>query len=243
MARSIYPAIVQSLRADIRGGVYPFQSLLPTEAQLCERFGCSHSAVRRALQELAAKGYVQARQGRGVTVIWKPERDETAGFATGGLETFPEMCAARGLEPKTELLAFERIAASEAFAQESGFEPGTPLVHMRRLRIASGTPASVEDTYTAETEIPGITPEIAVSGTYNYIENELGIEILTSLRTFALEAASADDARLLNVEPGSYLARVVSRTFCSTGAQFELIYSRQHPDFFSARVVVTRPKR
>lgn len=242
MARSIYPRIVQTLRGEIRSGAYPFQSLLPTEEQLCERFGCSHAAVRRALQELAAAGYVQARQGRGVTVIWRPERDETAGYATGGLETFPEICAARGLEPKTELIVFEHLLADEDVLPESGFAEGTPLVHMRRLRIADGVPVAVEDTFTSEREIPGITEEIALSGTYAYIEGALGIEILTSRRTFSMVRADADDARLLALPAGSYIARVESHTFCSTGAQFEVILSRQIPEFFSARVVVTRPK-
>lgn len=242
MARSIYPQIAQTLCEEIRSGAYSFQSLLPTEDQLCERFNCSHAAVRRALQELAATGYVQPRQGRGVTVIWQPERVETAGYATGGLETFPETCAARGLTPKTKLLVFERLLADEQVLPGSGFAEGTPLVHMRRLRIADSTPVAVEDTYTSEHEIPGITEKIALTGTYAYIEGNLGIEILTSRRTFSMERASAEDAHLLSLPEDSHIARIESHTFCSTGAQFEVIFARQVPEFFSARVVVTRPK-
>lgn len=243
MAHSIYPVIYQRLRAEIRSGELPFQTLLPTEAELCERFGCSHSAVRRALRELADAGYVQPRQGRGVTVIWRPERGGSQGYATGGLETFPEICAARGLAPETRLLAFEHVIATGELAATTGFAEGAPLVRTVRLRVADGVPVAIEDTLTSESEVPGLTPEIAVSGTYAYIEGELGLEILTSRRVITMEPAGERDAGLLGVEPGSHVARIVSHTFSSSGAQFQVIDARQRPEFFSARLVVTRPPR
>ena len=242
MAASIYPAIYQELRNEIRSGAHPFQSLLPTEAELCARFGCGHSPVRRALQELAADGYVQARQGRGVTVIWQPEREESAGYATGGLETFPETCAARGLAPETKLLTFEHVTASEELSARTGFAPGTPLVRLCRLRVADGVPVAVEDTLTSEVEVPGLTPEIAVAGTYAHIEGTLGMEILTARRVITMEPADEKDAELLSVAPGSHVARIVSHTFSSSGTQFEVIDARQRPEFFSVRLAVTRPK-
>lgn len=240
VARSIYPAIYRTLRGEIRSGAHPFQSLLPTEAELCARFGCSHSAVRRAIAELAANGYVQPRQGRGVTVIWQPERRGAEGYATGGLETFPEICAERGLVPETRLLAFERVTSAEGVAERTGFPEGTPLVHMRRLRVADGVPVAVEDTHTSELEVPGLTPEIAVSGTYAHIEGTLGLQVLTSRRTITMEPVGEADAALLGVGAGTYAARIVSHTFSSTGAQFEHIDALQLPGFFSARLVVTR---
>lgn len=242
VAKTIYPVIYQSLRDEIRSGTHPFQSLLPTEAELCARFGCGHSPVRRALGELAADGYVQPRQGRGVTVIWQPEREESAGYATGGLETFSETCAARGLVPETRLLAFEHVTADEGLATRTGFAPGTPLVRMRRLRVADGAPVAVEDTLASEDEVPGLTPEIAVAGTYAHIEGTLGMEILTARRVITMEPAGEKDAELLGVAPGSHVARIVSHTFSSSGTQFEVIDARQRPEFFSARLTVSRPR-
>ena len=102
---------------------------------------------------------------------------------------------------------------------------------------------AVEETYTSELEVPGITPEIAITGTYAHIEGTLGIEILTSKRTITMRKAGATDGELLSLDPNTYLAFVESHTFASTGNQFEVIYSRQHPEFFSARVLATRPSR
>lgn len=137
----------------------------------------------------------------------------------------------------------ERLFADERLAASTGFTPGTPLVHLLRLRIASGKPVAVEENYTSETEVAGITPEIAVSGTYRHIEQTLGMEILTSKRTLSMRRAGVQDGALLNLDPLTYIALVESHTFASTGNQFEVIYSHQHPEFFSARILATRPHR
>lgn len=242
--RSVYRTIYDSLRAGIFDGTYPYQTLLPTEAELCRRFGCSHSTVRRALGELARDGLVQARQGRGVSVIWLGGAKEEAarGYATGGLETFPELCAERGLTPATELLGFDRITVDEVLSQASGFSAGTPVVRMVRLRRADGEPVALETTYTSELEVPGITPDIARAGTYGYIEGVLKIEILTCKRTITMTRPDEHDRAHLGLGDDAYVARIKSHTFCSSGNQFEYIVTHQTPAFFSAHIVATRQK-
>ena len=240
--RSVYRAIYDSIRSDILDGTYPYLSLLPTEAELCQRFDCSHSTVRRALGELAQGGYVQARQGRGVSVIWLggSKEEEARGYATGSLETFPEVCARRGFEPATELVAFDRAVVDDALADTSGFAVGTPVVRMVRLRRADGVAVALETTYTSEVEVPGITPAIAQAGTYGYIEGELGIKILTSKRTITMARADERDRMLLGLDDNAYVAHIESHTFCSSGNQFEYIVTHQTPAFFSAHIVATR---
>lgn len=242
MVKSIFRNIYNGIRDGIMDGTYPFQTLLPTEAALCEQFGCSHSTVRRALLELAQDGYVQPRQGRGVTVIWRPVPDEARGYATGGIETFKEMCAERGLTPHTELLGFDRLIADETLAEQTGLPLGSDIVRMERLRYANGKPVAHEFTCQLADEIPGLTPEIAISSTYAYIEQTLGLQILTSKRTITLEAVNETLAKHLDVPVGTYVARVESHAFDSNGVMFEHILTRQHPDFFSARIIGTRPQ-
>lgn len=240
MVKSIYRTIYNGIRDDIVNGVYPFQSLLPTEAELCERFCCSHSTVRRALLELAQDGYVQPRQGRGVTVIWRPVPNAARGYATGGIETFQEICDARGLEPRTELLGFEHLVIDEEMAAATELPLGSEAVLMERMRYADGKTVAHELTYQLADEIPGLTPEIAISGTYAYIEQVLGLQIVTGKRIIMLEAASETIAAHLDIPTGTYVARVDSHAFDSNGVMFEYILTRQHPSFFSARIIGTR---
>lgn len=65
-------AISASLKREIRDGVYPPGSRLPTEADLCERFGVSRPTVRAAVKELDVLGLVHTRHGVGTFVSERP---------------------------------------------------------------------------------------------------------------------------------------------------------------------------
>ncbi|MCI7218441.1 GntR family transcriptional regulator, partial [Parafannyhessea umbonata] len=57
--RAVYGQIYEDLLAQIESGEYPYQGFIPSEAELCERYQCSHNTARRAVRLLAQEGYVQ----------------------------------------------------------------------------------------------------------------------------------------------------------------------------------------
>ena len=56
------------LTKEILSGVYGTDGRLPTEHQLCERFGLSRTPVTHALTDLAAEGVVLRRRRHGTFV-------------------------------------------------------------------------------------------------------------------------------------------------------------------------------
>jgi DNA-binding GntR family transcriptional regulator len=64
-----YSSVAHALRAEIGAGEYPVGIKLPTEFDLCRRFGVSRSTIRQALAELESAGLVRRRQGSGTTVV------------------------------------------------------------------------------------------------------------------------------------------------------------------------------
>lgn len=62
-------AVYQALARQITEGVYPPGSRLPSEKELCHRFGASRSPVRKALERLAVENRVRSRQGSGTHVL------------------------------------------------------------------------------------------------------------------------------------------------------------------------------
>src|SRR5271170_3397701 len=53
------------LHDEIDRGVIAAGEALPTEQTLCDQFGVSRITVRRALADLAERGYIERRQGVG----------------------------------------------------------------------------------------------------------------------------------------------------------------------------------
>lgn len=65
--------MTQELGRAIVCGEYSRDESLPTEAELCEQFGVSRSAVREAVKMLSAKGLITSRPRQGIRIL--PEED------------------------------------------------------------------------------------------------------------------------------------------------------------------------
>lgn len=64
--------VAQILRAEIASGRLASGGRLPTEHELCARFGVSRPAIREAIAQLKYDGLVASRQGSGATITGTP---------------------------------------------------------------------------------------------------------------------------------------------------------------------------
>ncbi|GGD51758.1 FadR/GntR family transcriptional regulator [Lacimicrobium alkaliphilum] len=60
--------VTNELGRAIVSGEYSIESGLPTEAQLCDEYGISRTAIREAVKMLAAKGLISSRPRQGIRV-------------------------------------------------------------------------------------------------------------------------------------------------------------------------------
>ena len=240
MPKAKYEGIYHSIKKRIEAQDYPYQSLLPSENILIEEYACSRNTVRRALAELVADGYVQTMQGRGVRVIYQPVEKTT--FTIGGIETFQETARRNHLHAVTKVTKFETVIADECFAAKSGFSVGDELWSIERVRYLDGKALILDVNYFLKEFVPGLTPQIAASSIYDYIENTLGMQIITSKRRITVEHATARDEKLLDMDSYDCVAVVVNQTFNASGLLFEYTQSRHQPDYFCFQDIATRKK-
>ena len=240
MPKAKYEGIYRSIKKRIEAQDYPYQSLLPSENTLIAEYDCSRNTVRRALAELVADGYVQTMQGRGVRVIYQPVGKTT--FTIGGIETFQETARRNRLHAVTKVTKFETVIADECFAAKSGFSVGDELWSIERVRYLDGKALILDVNYFLKEFVPGLTPQIAASSIYDYIENTLGMQIITSKRRMTVEHATARDEKLLDMGTYGCVAVVVNQTFNATGLLFEYTQSRHQPDYFCFQDIATRKK-
>lgn len=240
MPKAKYEGIYRSIKKRIEAQDYPYQSLLPSENTLIEEYDCSRNTVRRAIAELIADGYVQAMQGRGVRVIYQPVGKTT--FTIGGIETFQETARRNHLRSVTKVMQFETIVADEQLATQSGFSVGDELWAVQRVRYLDGKALILDVNYFLKEFVPGLTEQIAAQSIYDYIENVLKMQIITSKRRITVEHATVRDEKLLDMDGYDCVAVVVNQTFNSDGMLFEYTQSRHHPDYFCFQDIATRKK-
>ncbi len=93
---TLHRAIYRELIHEIEEGVYRPGDRLPSEAQLCERFGASRITVAKAIQSLQLDGLVNRRAGSG-TYVQEPAPTERHQFGLlipqlGSTEIFEPIC-------------------------------------------------------------------------------------------------------------------------------------------------------
>jgi len=229
--KAIYYEIYENLRDRIEVGEFAYQSFIPSESTLVEEYGCAHNTLRKAISVLRLHGYVQPIQGKGVKVIWQPER--VANFVLGDIETFKEAAERNHINVSTKVRSFERIIADERIAQLTSFNVGDELYHFERVRYLEGQALIFDKNYFLASVLTDLTPEIVENSVFEYAEKVLGVHITTSKRTIAVEHVNADDREVLDLLEYNTVVEVVNHTFNEDGIMFECTFSRHRPDYFT----------
>lgn len=230
MPQEKYTRIHQVLKRRIEKGEYPAGQLLPSENTLIGQFHCSRNTLRRAIAELVREGYVQSRQGLGVYNIYHPM--EPVSYSMGVIESFRESAKRTGRKSDTKVILFEEVQADQEIARLTGFEAGTELFHLQRIHTISDKPMIFNVSYFRKDCMPQLTAKIAQGSIYQYLENKLGMSIVTSKRTITVEKMTELDQKWLDMGDYNCLAVVSNQTYNSNGIQFEFTQSRHHPTIF-----------
>jgi GntR family transcriptional regulator len=142
--KSFEPAYLQLaniLRAQIADGVFRPGDQLPSEAQLCSRYGISPMTVRRSINLLADQGVVSPAQGRGTFV--KALELSTAVFDLQELQHL----FSPGAGGSVKLLDVRVVSVDERTARKLSLPTGAPAIYIRRLFTRENAPVFYHRAY------------------------------------------------------------------------------------------------
>ena len=231
MPKAKYAEIYKDLKRRIETEEYEFQEMLPSENTLIQEYDCSRNTVRRAIADLVTDGYVQSMQGKGVLVIYQPALQTS--FTIGGIESFKESAVRNNLKSETKVLHFAELVVDQKISQKTGFNIGDEIYYLQRLHYLDGKALILNHNYFLKSVAVDLTVEIAEKSIYDYLENTLGVNIVTSRRIMTVEKMTQIDEKYLDLGDYNCMAVVSSQTYNSDGVMFEFTQSRHRPDYFS----------
>lgn len=213
---ALYQDLAVRLRRAISDGTYPPGSQLPSEHELARAHGLARSTVRRALGVLAEDGVIASHQGARRTVLAQPRRQSFS-----RLRSFSRWARSIGEQPGGRVELLEQRAATETQARELGLAAGDPLVYLVRVRLLTGVPVMIERTAYAERAGLRLSfVDLERESISDRLE-EHGIVFAHAEHTIDAVNATAEDARLLEIEPGHAILRERRRTTDPQGRPLE----------------------
>lgn len=214
--RPLYRRLVEALRAEIANRAVGDK--IDSEPKLAQRFGVSRFTVARAIEVLVEEGLVRRRQGSG-SFVAPPALVRAPSY----LSSFTEAVEAQGRTASHRLLNFGPAEWREGLPYPEDAE----LILMERLRLVDGAPAAIHRSFIDRKVANriGLTRGVAAApgfSLYRLFDRE-GLILERGVETLRARAATAGEARLLNIADSPVVMAVRRDTHGRDGALLDVV--------------------
>jgi DNA-binding GntR family transcriptional regulator len=198
-----YAQLVGILRRQIAAGVFRPGDRLPSEAQLCSRYGVSPMTVRRVVNILVDQGVVIAEQGRGTFV-----RPLELGTAVFDLDRLQHLFRGEG-RATVKLLEARITSATERTARKLAIESGERTVFIRRLIYQGGEPILLHREHViCDPTRPVVEAELEVTALYGLFSGGGESTLKRGDLTIDPTALTEEEASMLRADVGAAAFRL-----------------------------------
>ncbi|MBO0803396.1 MAG: GntR family transcriptional regulator [Nocardiopsaceae bacterium] len=222
----LYFQVAKKIEDAIADGTLPAGARLENEVALGGRLGLSRPTVRRAIQELVSKGLLVRQRGVGTQVVQRPlTRKVELTSLYDDLERGARL-------PSTRLLLHEVTRADDRVSQALSVPEQSPVLHIRRVRLADGAPLAVLENYLPGefTDVPaddlrsrGLYQVLRARGTYMSVAHQL----------IGARSATAEESELLQIDARGPVLTMDRTAFNSAGRPVEFGHHCYRPDLYS----------
>ncbi len=227
-ASPLYRQLMQRLRTDIAGGIYPAHSRIPSEQELCAAYQVSRVTVRKALAELTREGLLRRMQGKGTFVCAPRIRQDLR-----DVTSFHDACRLMGSVPGTKVVSAQIVPADEATRQQLLLQEDR-AVEIVRVRSADDLPVMLE-TNRFPLSYDSLLKEDLTGSLYALLEIR-GVEAAKGIHEISLCYATAAQARLLKIHPGDALLQLEQVIYDRNGAPLHTSHQVIRGDRFTFRI-------
>lgn len=202
-----YMVVAQALMRDIERGKFKVGSMLPTEMEICERFGISRYTAREAIRRLTEVGLVSRRAGVGTTIKAQTVHSRYTASISDPSELFAFTRTTR-----LEVLSDDVVQIAGPWAQILPDAIGQSWPRFTALRTIEGADEPIAHTeILVQPVFAGIKDHIHAPGAivHRLIEELYGQRIVELRQDIGCTSLSKPLAALLNARAGTPALRVL----------------------------------
>ncbi|UTR14056.1 trehalose operon repressor [Salipaludibacillus sp. LMS25] len=226
--RNKYFQIYREIADNIRTGIYPANTKLPSEHDLMKDFNTSRETIRKALTLLSQNGFIQKIQGKGSIVLDAKKFN----FPISGLVSFKELAEDIGKEHRTIVEVLKLINPDEEIQRHLNVTEKEKVWEVSRVREIDGERIILDKDYLNHSFVGNLTKETCENSIYEYIEDELGFTISFAKKEISVVEPTVEDRRLLDLDGFSNIVVVENYVYFDDASLFQYTESRHRPDKF-----------
>ncbi len=220
----IYKVIERDLRKDILTGKLKQGDMIPSEIELCSKYGVARMTVRHAIDNLLIDGYIYRHKGKGTFVIFnKTEMDQNSKLPYFSFAR--EMIGAKGKLVNT-VINFSVEQADEIIMKRLQLTSSNQVYFIERVRKLNNIPLVYERIYLPINLYPELSADIFLNSIHTYVQKELGFVIRNCECAIEARSLAPRVAEILNCTPNEAALYMSSVSYLENGAPF--MYERQY---------------
>lgn len=206
----LYEQLRRALLESITSGRLPAGTKLPTEEELCLRFGISRPVARQAYAALIDAGYVERMRGRGTFV----RTTDLHGLFLHRQISFAAEMKLLGKSHRTVLCDARWVGQSEPLFRRLALGPDDRCYHLTRMRYVEEKPYVLVENDLPASKFPGIDQyDFARESLYDVLERVYHIRIVRSHRIISACPATPACAALFGLSPATPMLCVENLSF------------------------------
>jgi GntR family transcriptional regulator len=205
---------------------------LGAERDLALELGVSRSTVRQALGALEEAGVVRRVPGRGGGTFVRQQKVERDLSQVVGV---PALLRRQGMTAGSRIVSTGMVAADDETRVALDLGPGAYVVDVVRIRLADGTPISLEHVRLPAEMFPGLLDLPLGGSLYELLQERFALAPGEALEHIEVVPAGEDEASILDLTPGEPLLSITRTTEDAEGRPFEF----SHDLFRADRTTIT----
>ncbi|MGC1374705.1 MAG: GntR family transcriptional regulator [Anaerolineales bacterium] len=207
---------------------------LPSEPNLAKQLGVSRATLREAMRMFESQGLIRRRQGAGTFVLGKEPAVES-GLEV--LESLDTMAQRMGIKISVGNILVSRVHADENMAVVLDVPVRRPLIQISRvIRSDTGPIAYLVDTLSEEILRPEELNNNFSGSMFDFLVRR-GDPLTVSRDEINAVRASADLARVLEIQRGDTLLQFSSKLYTSAAKVIDYSFNYFLPGYFKFHIV------
>jgi len=209
----LYHQLAEQLTAAVTSGQLQPGDAFENELDLASRLSLSRPTVRRAIQELVAKGLLLRRQGLGTRVANRKVHRRAE------LTSLYDDLQRSGSTPRTRVLAYGPCADVVA-AQALDIPEDTPLLSVVRLRLADSAPFAILRNWLPPVYGDITREDLEARGLYELLRDR-GVRPVVAHQSIGARMPTPAERRHLELKGTQPLLTMTRSAFDASGAPVE----------------------